>query len=982
MSELNDNTIRLDDNSSNINSGDTIKLPVESSIAQRYDKQKAVNNFDTKKVDDVSIIPSGLSDKLSPKEGSENVYEFKKVKYRIIEKISETTTEAQIYLITNGSEKFILKYYYPFVKPKIEIIEKVRGFSHPDIIKVVDYGYYEERFFEILVYADQGSLSEHIPIKNVKLIKRYVKEIASALNHCHKNKIIHRDIKPSNIFIKDENKKDIIIGDFGIASIIENEEELRRTNIFQTPIYAAPEYKMTLGGETVISKAVDYYALGITVWEMWSGKLPPDKMDDLEFLRLMFEGTPPLPAGMNDEVAHLIKGLTTRNYKKRWGYKEIQNWLRGENVEVFLEEIRDANNQFYFGKANSGEKLYADNPKDLAKLIYNHPDLGRKHLYRGTIKDWLKKIGDNQLLIEVADITEYKYKDDEETGTRYAVYILDKEYPYIGITNDKCTTKEHIVTELKTYYNEYTSLLHNPNHNLYLFLLAKGLNDDVEIFRNYYETGEEQIALYKIIYSLEITINQNPTFNFRPGKKCYPIKNAKELSKLLINNPNLCKGLLSNKEFRVWLEFKDKDVLNNLDNFIKYKKRSNRISQVIPYIIDQDKGYTGLDGNEYFNLREIGEEIFNHINEYKKNLTDPESEIYAYFEAKEYYGEVEYYKKVFDLEYASEKSGAYNENVAICKVIQSTGFKMPYLLDNIKLTSPEELIKRYPKIKSEIKDDLNDENSLLNAWLSTFYHEAPLSEDKGTYLYWRNDYDVQLEKYLAYLEGLDKAIITVKRYKEVLEKTHDFYGKYINYNNSVIIEMMIALLLPIVASALLLTYSIVVKKNYLPGDIFEIEGWYFFVWAIGITGWFLWDGIKTGDFEFSTGCIGGPIVGAILGVIVYYIFYLIISIPIAVGGLLTVLSIYLFNKIKSIKNECIYPIDELQFNNDSKELTQMAFKYAFSKVKKYELSKTSNMVILESNKKKFRKRVWSLSIVVILFISTIVYILISFNPNI
>lgn len=980
MTELNDNTIRLDNISSGIKSGDTIKIPDENNIVQKYDSDTIVNNSDTLKVDDVKKIPSGLSDKLSCKEGSENVQEFNGVKYRILKKISETTAEAQIYLLANGDEKYILKYYYPFVKPKIEIIEKVRGFSHPDIIKVVDYGYYEERFYEILVYADQGSLADHIPIKDIKLIKRYIKEIAGALNHCHNNKIIHRDIKPSNIFIKDEKKKDVVVGDFGIASILENEEELRRTNIFQTPIYAAPEYKMTIGGETVISKAVDYYALGITVWEMWSGKLPPNKMDDLEFLRLMFEGIPPLPADMNEEVAHLIKGLTTRNYKKRWGYKEIQKWLKGENVEVFSEEIQNSSKRFYFGKVNNGEKLYADNPKDLAKLVYNYPDLGRKHLYRGTIKEWLKKTGDNQLLIEIADVTEYKYKNDEETGTKYAVYLLDRDYPYIGITNSNCSTKEQIIAELKTYFKEYTSLLQNLNHNLYLFLLAKGLNDEVEVFRNYFVTEDEQTALYKIIYSLGITINPNPTFNLQAGKKCHPIKNTKELSQLLIKDPTLGKGLEKNKEFRVWLFFKDKDALNNIDNVTK--NRPNRISRLLPYIIDQDKGYTGLDGIECYILREIGEEIFNHINEYKKILTDPQSEIYSYFEAREYFGEVEYYNKVFDMEYASEKPATYNENIAICKVIQSTGFKMPYLSGNIKLSNPAELLKHYPKIRSEVKKELNDEQSLLNAWLSTFYHEDPLSDDQATYYYWRNDYDARLVKYVAYLEELDKSITTVKRYNEVMQKTNVFYDKYINYNKSVIYEMVIAFLFPLVASVLLITYSIVVKKNYLPGDIFEIEEWYLLIWAVGITGWFLWDGIKTGDFEFSTGCIGGPIVGAILGVIVYYIFYLIISFPLVVGVLLTILSIFLFNKMKSIKNECIYTIDKSQFNNERQESTQLAFKYAFSKMGKYEIPKTNNMVILESNKKLFRKRVWSLSIVVTLFISTVIYILITFNPNI
>jgi hypothetical protein len=271
---------------------------------------------------------------------------------------------------------------------------------------------------------------------------------------------------------------------------------------------------------------------------------------------------------------------------------------------------------------------------------------------------------------------------------------------------------------------------------------------------------------------------------------------------------------------------------------------------------------------------------------------------------------------------------------------------------------------------------------LLNAWLSTFYHEAPLSDDGRTYYYWRNDYDETLKKYLAFLEKLDNSTKTVKQYKEALDKTNGFYKKYINYNSSVNIELFIAFLFPLIASALLVTYSAVVKENYLPGDIFEIDEWYLIIWTLGITGWFLWDGIKTGDFEFSTGCIGGPIVGSILGVVVYYIFYFIVSIPIAVGGILGALCYYVFKKFRDFKHDCIYEVDESSFEKDSEELDYLAFNYAFSKIKTITLAKTNNMTIVENNKKLFRKKLWSLSIVITLFVTAILYVLISFNPNI
>jgi len=405
ISIKNSGTVRLDSN-------ETVRIDETIHLSEQTEKVGG------------SVVKSGFGGSIAPGQTKDNLYKFNNKEYRLIKKISESTSEAQIFLIERNEKKSVLKYYYPFVKPKIDLIKKIRKFKHPDIIRVIDYGYFEERFFEILEYADQGSLADNLPVKDITLIKKFIGEIIEALNYCHQNRIIHRDIKPSNIFLKDKKKQDILVGDFGIASLIDEGELFRRTNIFQTPIYAAPEYRMNLRGETMITKAVDYYALGITVWEILSGEVPPEGMDDLEFLRLMFEGNPPLPAGMDDEIAYLIKGLTLRDYKLRWGYPEVGKWLKDEAPDIITEPKPEYTNPFDFGNDKNDKKLSASSPGQLAKLINDYPETGRKHLYRGTVKEWLKEQGDKRLYVDIADITDYKFKDDELTGTAFAVYVL------------------------------------------------------------------------------------------------------------------------------------------------------------------------------------------------------------------------------------------------------------------------------------------------------------------------------------------------------------------------------------------------------------------------------------------------------------------------------------------------------------------------------------------------------------------------------
>ena len=973
MVDKSDNTIRLDQkDESTIQGGDTIRIP-ESSDTVRIDN--------TQRIDQKQIISSGLGGGLNISAGTKNVYELNGTRYELLEKISESTTEAQIFLVAKGKQKYILKYYYPFVKPKTDVIEKLRSFSHPDIVKVIDSGYFEERFFEITTYADQGSLLKHIPINDVKTIKNYVKEIANALEHCHTNGIIHRDIKPANIFIKDKKKNDIIVGDFGIASIVGSDEDLRRTSIFQTPIYAAPEYRMTLGGQTIISKAVDYYALGITVWEMWSGKLPPDGMDDLEFLRLMFEGTPPLPAGMDDEIAYLIKGLTTRDYKKRWGYEEVQKWLKGNPVDLYVEENVIPSKSLNFGEAG-GKKITVNQPKELAKLLHEHPDLGRKHLYRGTIKEWLKKIGDQRLYIEIADIVEYRFKDDEITGTKYAAYVVDREYPFVGTTGNQCNTKDQLVAELKKNFTKYKTELKEPNHSLFLYLLSKNMEKEVEQFRHYFKTLDGETALYYLIYSLIASFNPKLSFHFGDKKNSKIATTIKEAADHIYHDPSLVKTVLSSKEFFVWLEFKDKEICKNFKEYVAKNKKAKSLDRLLPYVLDPEKGYVGLKGKERKTLEEIGWDISENYKKYIELLKDPDFNLYYYFEAKGYTGEIEFYQKAFNMEMAANKSGVYNDYIAICKIIKSTGCSMRISPGGIPIKTQEDLKKNYSKLNSDIKKDLSDPQSFMSAWLAVFYHEEPMSDDGDFYIYFLVDYEVRLKNYFIFLSKLDSSNKLAKNYKEAVNKIKKITTKFTGKSFLSKAEKYITWAIPVLAAVLLFMYTIIVDDNHLPGNAFDLNSIYYIVFAVLTAGFLLWSGYEESDFSLTTSCIGGPVVGAIFGFIVYYIFYFIISIPLFLGIALIVMLYFLIMQLNLFRYKYEEIQNDLELEIDQEEMDIAAFKYAFGKTDDLELPSLEKKEYSISQRRFARVKLWGLSIAFAMMFLAVLALLIYYNPNI
>jgi polo-like kinase 1 len=89
--------------------------------------------------------------------------------------------------------------------------------------------------------------------------------MVSGLKFLHSNRIIHRDMKLGNLFLNE--KMEIKIGDFGLATKLEFEGEKKRT-ICGTPNYIAPE---VLDGKVGHSFEVDIWSLGVIIYTLLIG---------------------------------------------------------------------------------------------------------------------------------------------------------------------------------------------------------------------------------------------------------------------------------------------------------------------------------------------------------------------------------------------------------------------------------------------------------------------------------------------------------------------------------------------------------------------------------------------------------------------------------------------------------------------------------------------------------------------------------------
>jgi len=152
-------------------------------------------------------------------------------------------------------------------KREVQVIARLQ---HPRILPVYDFGEFEGRPYIVMAYLSGGTLQDRIAEGPLPLDEaaRILEQISEGLDHAHKQGVVHRDFKPSNVLL--DSTGNAYLADFGIAKINEATVQLTGSGIVGTPAYMAPE--MADRGE--VTTAVDIYALGVTLYEMLTGRLP------------------------------------------------------------------------------------------------------------------------------------------------------------------------------------------------------------------------------------------------------------------------------------------------------------------------------------------------------------------------------------------------------------------------------------------------------------------------------------------------------------------------------------------------------------------------------------------------------------------------------------------------------------------------------------------------------------------------------------
>ncbi|MGA9381561.1 MAG: serine/threonine-protein kinase, partial [Phormidium sp.] len=172
----------------------------------------------------------------------------------------------------------LLRQEYPTFKDLLQFRNQYTIAKNLDIVGIVrPYSLETYGNGYVLVMEDFGGISLRNYIKNQPLsalkVLEIAEQVASILHELHHHRVIHKDIKPANILINPDTNQVKLI-DFSIASLLPKEtQEIRNPNQLEgTLAYLAPEQtgRMNRG----IDYRADFYALGVTLFELLTGKLP------------------------------------------------------------------------------------------------------------------------------------------------------------------------------------------------------------------------------------------------------------------------------------------------------------------------------------------------------------------------------------------------------------------------------------------------------------------------------------------------------------------------------------------------------------------------------------------------------------------------------------------------------------------------------------------------------------------------------------
>ena len=693
--------------------------------------------------------------------------------YHEVRTLSQSSGEAQVVLVERDGKRWVLKLYYPGYVPEEGVLQVVWNMDFEMIVRLHDYGRTIvggiSREYELMEYLEGISLADYSLKNEEKQFRKIALQAAAALAYCHNCNLIHKDVKLGNFIFRDKEARELVLTDFGISTLMSDEEQMHKTTQARTPLYAAPEmYDNVIDGEVELTPKADFYSLGILLFFLWLGR-NPFSGNERSMMRLKGEGKLPNLDQLPEDVRKLIRGLTVVNPEKRWGYAQVERWFKGEDVDIDEASIYLRYKSFV---VDSEKNVLASNARELAQLLAERKHLGIKYLYGKLISGWLEECGNQKMAVELNDIVDKRYPLNPEAGFQAALYTLDDKLPYTDAKGHIANNVHEVVMLMLSFAEDYKVLLQDENHPLYVYL---EMTTELEVSRlkEFFKTDNPTVAFWRMIFELDSSI---PFLSDKPSNTIEEI-----ISAFANGTPREDEWRsLTDGRLLSWLYYKDDPLLyvELKEIYDKHLPYTRSEAYRVLYHLKRDIGFdlkeacsreqvAGIMSELLTKLQSIDNSSFaREIEEYiGKN-----SRLYYYAEIKGWHDVTALNQHTFDLQ-ASEhisRYGTYDIRIAAYRFCMAMGKNPEYYLRSTGqlISSLEEYNHLSDKVKYE-----EMKNGCMKEWLTIFFHENPFEAFEEKY-----SYEKALETYLLEIGQSDPEDFYFKRFKFA----RDEVGKMVN----------------------------------------------------------------------------------------------------------------------------------------------------------------------------------------------------------
>ncbi|MBM3983666.1 MAG: serine/threonine protein kinase, partial [Planctomycetes bacterium] len=221
-------------------------------------------------------------------------------------------------------------------------VKTLARLDHPNVVPIFDASSWSGLPYLTMKFVAGKTLYHHLERlrHDLPAAARLLAKVARAVGYLHTKGIVHRDLKPLNILV--DTGDEPLVADFGLVRPTDADDaaDLSITLVpLGTRQYMSPE--QTMGGRENYTPACDIWALGIILYELFTGRRPFEDDGETDiFHRIRFDDPPPfaqlapdVPPELEAIVRHCLEKRPENRYARAADVADdLERWLAGQSV--------------------------------------------------------------------------------------------------------------------------------------------------------------------------------------------------------------------------------------------------------------------------------------------------------------------------------------------------------------------------------------------------------------------------------------------------------------------------------------------------------------------------------------------------------------------------------------------------------------------------------------------------------------------------